>query len=796
MFSHQLKLALRSMRRHLPSYIISTGGLLLGCTVFMLLACYVYPFLTFDQHFKQHERIARLNTLIQTPEQSNQYAASSFPIGPDIARYYPEIKSQVRIRSMATDIEYDNQPLDESFTLFADSNFFEVFDHRVLAGSLDDFRKDPLSIVITEEIAQKYFKDINPLGQFFQIPQLGDNENLQIKAIVENPRENSSMQFTTVAHIRQMASGFGPTYASLAPGLSTFFLLHEGLSIQEVSDRLEAFRNSQVPEGLKDVMQFELQPIDQLHFSNDYLFDIGRKGSYGTLVGLLSLGFLTLLIAVINYVNISTALGIKRAKDIAVRKVLGSSKNDIARLYFFEATITLSIVILLALSITFYSLGKVSEWIEFDLVVGSIPFQKILYIFSFLLLSLIVLTASYPAFYLSKIRPVDLFKKEFKLYGSTWDLKKILTSFQFAITICFMLGATIIYDQLNFLKNRDLGFDQDQVLIVNTQGNEIWDRITEIKSTIDQLPATISSSVSMSGIQGQHTQANFSLPDDTTDFALLMEINHVDFDFIKTYGSELLAGRPFSQDVPNDVEGSFIINEAAAEELGYNANTDILEKRLMKTTRDTSYGQIIGVIANYHAHSLHQAISPMVWQVVPEGFKNVYAIRFSGPVKTALRQYEDAWNTMSLGAFDYQFLDEQVSEQYRNERQLSTFISVVSLILIIISSSGLYGMMLFYIEEKKTEIGIRKILGAGVEHLIFQLNRQHILLMSIGFVIGIPTALFFSNKWLTDFAYHVAPSWYHVVFALVTCIFVSFASISWLTWSATHREPAEVLREE
>ena len=795
MLSHQLKLALRSMQRHLSSYIISTGGLLIGSTVCMLLICYVYPFLTFDQHFTHHERIARLNTLIQTPEQSNKYAASSFPVGPDIARYYPEIESQVRVRSMAADIEYNNQPLDESFTLFADSNFFEVFDHRVLAGSLNDFRKDPLSIVITEEIAQKYFKDTDPLGKFLQIHRPGDNENLQIKAIVENPRENSSIQFTTVAHIRQMASGFGPTYASLAPGLSTFFLLHAGSSIPQLSDRLEAFRNSQVPEGLKDVMRFELQPIDQLHFSTEYLFDFGRKGSYGTLVGLLALGFLTLLIAVINYVNISTALGIKRAKDIAVRKVLGSSKNDIARLYFFEATFAIILVMLLASGISFYSLGKISDWIGFDLLTSSIPLKRILYFFPLLLLSIIILTASYPAFYLGKIKPVDLFKKEFKLYGNTWDLKKILTSFQFAITICFLVGATIIYDQINFLTNRDLGFNQDQVLIVNTQGRETWDRISEIKSTIDQLPATISSSVSMSGIQGQHTQANFSLPDDTSDVALLMEINHVDFDFIKTYGSELLAGRTFSEEIPNDVEGSFIINEAAAEELGYTI-TDILERRMMKTTRDTSYGQIIGVIANYHAHSLHQTISPMVWQVVPEGFKNVYAIRFSGPVQTALRQYEDAWNAMGLGAFNYQFLDEQVADQYRNERQLSTFISVVSLILIIISSSGLYGMMLFYIEEKKTEIGIRKILGAGVEHLIFQLNKQHILLMSIGFIIGIPAALFFTNKWLTDFAYHVAPSWKHVFFALVVCILISSASISWLTWNATHQEPAEVLREE
>lgn len=796
MFSHQLKLALRSMRRHLPSYIISSGGLLIGSTVFMLLICYVYPFLTFDQHFAHHERIARLNTLIQTPEQSNKYAASSYPIGPDIARYYPEIESQVRVRSMAADIEYENQPLEESFTLFADSNFFEVFDHQLLAGSLDDFRRDPLSIVITKEIAQKYFKDTDPLGKFLQIPQLGDNENLQIKAIVENPRENSSIQFTTVAHIRHMASGFGPTYASLGPGLSTFFLLHEGSSIQQLSDRLDAFRNNQVPEGLKDVMRFELQPIDQLHFSTEYLFDFGRKGSYGTLVGLLALGFLTLLIAVINYVNISTALGIKRAKDIAVRKVLGSSKNDIARLYFFEVTFTIILVILLALGISFHSLGKISDWIDFDLITSSIPFQKVLLLFPFLLLVLILLAGSYPAFYLSKIKPVDLFKKEFKLYGNTWDLKKILTSFQFAITICFLLGATIIYDQLNFLKNRDLGFDQDQVLIVNTQVREIWDRITEIKSTIDQLPATVSSSISMSGIQGQHTQANFSLPDDTSDIALLMELNHVDFDFIKTYGSELLAGRTFSEEIPNDVEGSFIINEAAAEELGYSANTDILERRIMKTTRDTSYGKIIGVIADYHAHSLHQSISPMVWQIVPEGFKNVYAIRFSGPVQTALRQYEDAWNAMGLGSFTYQFLDEQVAEQYGNERQLSTFISVVSLILIIISSSGLYGMMLFYIEEKKSEIGIRKILGASVEHLIFQLNKQHILLMCIGFIIGLPTAIYFTNKWLSEFAYHISPSWYHVAFALLICILIAFASISWLTWNATHQEPAEVLREE
>lgn len=785
----------RRFGRFKTQYLISFSGLFLATTVFLLLLHFITYHYSFDRFHRQANAIVRLNTVIKLPEQQNRYAATAFAVGPEIADLYPEVERTVRLRYMPGTVEYQDLRFDEGTLLLVDSSFLEVFSFEVLTGKANSLH-DPDRIVIRRELAEKYFPGEDPVGKTLRVTIGGQQAPVTIGAVVADPPPNSSIDFQMLLNIRRIEDSFRPGYASLMPGLFTYFQLRSPDLKETFAAHLQDFVKDRLPENLQSVMSFYAMPLREMYFERDYQFDTGVKGNKDTLISLLVLALITLAMAVINYVNISTTLGVKRSKEIAVQKILGSTAGQIAFNQYLDSLVIIALTLVPAALVSKLLLPRLDTWLELELTAGPLnsgAFWGLLFIFAGLLSAL---AAAYPAFVLSRLSITEVLKRNMPSTHLRFDFKKVLLGFQFAVAVFFLTAAWIVYYQLEFLRQKDPGFHKEQVLLVDVAGPGLQNEMERIKQQLGQVSGVTHLSASTSGIYGVHTQANFSVPTDSLEQSFLLDINYVDPDFLNTYGVELLAGRNFSKEILSDRGQTFILNEAAVKRLGFNSKEEVLGHRLRKIARDTSEATVIGVVGDYHFQSMHQLIAPMVWQVSPDAPKNVLAIRVERGVQNIVSELETQWAEANFGdTFDFTFLDETMANAYRSEQQMGLFIRIISAVLLFITCSGLYGLMLFLVEQKTREIGIRKTFGAGNWQIQLHLYRQYLLLTILGIGLGGSLAYWMGHRWLQNFAYHTDLRPLHVLTAGLLCLLLGWLSISLLSFRAGRINPVESMRE-
>lgn len=786
----------RQLRRFKVQYLISFSGLFLATTTFLLLLHFITYHYSFDRFHQHADETVRLNTVINLPNQQNKYAATAFAVGPEMAARYPEIKEVVRMRTMPGVVEYRQQRFDEGLLTFVDSAFLEVFSFDILAGNQQAPLDATNSIVIRQSLAEKYFSGEDPIGKIVQVT-IGDQQQAaEISAVVADPPPNSSINFQMLVNIRQIENDFRPGYASLIPGLFTYFQLQPGTDQAQITAKLQNFVEEHLPEDLQTVMSFYAMPLRDMYFENDYQFDIGLKGNMTSLISLLVLAVITLIMAVINYVNISTALGLKRSREVAVRKIMGSSRTQIAFNQYVDSLIVIGLTILPAAGLSKLLLPKLGEWLELELTTGPLNqpvFWLLLIIFT---LILALFAAAYPALVLSRLPITEVLKRNRPYFHLRFDLKKVLLGFQFAVAVFFLSSAWIVFNQLQYLREKDPGFAKEQVLLVDVASPSLQSRIPQVKQSLREVPGVMALSASTSGIYGVHTQSSFSVPADSSVQGFLMDINFVDPEFMETYQVDLLAGRDFSESIHSDIGQAFILNEAAVKRLGLASNEAALDLRLERIGRDTIEAPVIGVVGDYHFQSMYQTIAPMAWQISRTAPKNVLAIRMQGNIQNIIPGLEQSWKNADFGeTFDFTFLDEAMDNAYRSEQQMGGFIRGISAVLLFITCSGLYGMMLFLIEQKTMEIGIRKTFGAGNLQIQSLLYRQYLGLSLFGIGIGGSAAYWVCSKWLENFAYHLELQAGQIVIAGALCLLLGWLSISILGFRAGQINPVEVMKE-
>ncbi|PHN05285.1 ABC transporter permease [Flavilitoribacter nigricans] len=793
---HQILILFRQLRRFRVQYLISFSGLFLATTTFLLLLHFITYHYSFDRFHQHADEIVRLNTIIDLPNQQNRYAATAFQVGPEIAERVPGIREVARMRAMPAAVQHGEQRFDEGLLTFVDSSFLDVFSFEVLAGNRENPLDAPGSIVLRKTLADKYFPNENPIGKTLQVT-LGDRqEAVEISAVVADPPPNSSINFQMLLNMRQIENAFRPGYASLMPGLFTFFRLQPGQRPEQIAAGLESFVGENLPEELQRVMSFNALPLRELYFENGYQFDVAIKGNQTTLISLLALAIITLLMAMINYVNITTALGLKRSREVAVRKIMGSSALQIATNQYFDSLIVIALTLLPAAGLSKMLLPQLGTWLDLEITAG--PMNQLLFWPGLLLFAVVLaaVAAVYPALVLARLPILEVLKRNRPFFHLQFDLKKIMLGFQFAVAVFFLSSAWIVYNQLQFLREKDPGFNKEQILLVDVAGPELQDRIPALKQSLQTVSGVKALSASTSGIYGVHTQANFSVPTDSSEQGFLMDINFVDPDFLDTYQVDLIAGRNFSEDIHSDIRNAFILNETAAKRLGMEDANSALDLRLQRISRDTLEAPVIGVVADYHFQSMHQTIAPMVWQIVPSAPKNVLAIRMQGDMAGIISGLEQQWAQSSAGeTFDFTFLDEAMDNAYRSEQQMGWFIRMITAVLLFISCSGLYGMMLFLVEQKTLEIGIRKTFGAGNFQIQSLLYRQYLALTLFGIVLGGSAAYWICSKWLENFAYHIPLQAVPILIAGLACLLLGWLSIALLGFRAGQLNPVEVMRE-
>ncbi len=797
MIRHYLKIARRHIFRFRTHYSISTLGLYLGLSSFLLILCYLIPSFTFDRFHNDVERIFRLNVLVDMQGQTSKFAASAIRLAPEIKQQIPHVEHAVRFRNTSGQIVFADEVWDENMILFADSSFFEVFNFPVSGDERAKLLKDPTGIVITQSMAAKYFPGNDPIGKILEI-QLNDGaHSLTINGVVEDPPFTSSIQFDFVAPMQLIESTFRQQYTSLSPGLFTYLKLGSKQQVTQAKENLHRYTQTHFPEDVQDVLQLELQPMTELHYANGYQFDAGRKGNQATDIGLLVLAFLTLLSSVANYVNLTSALGLKETRATAIHQILGSSRANLFTLSIIEASMLLTVVMSLSVLTVWLSFTPLMQWLGLDFPWSDLPVSPV-YFLLVVFLTILLCCNIEPMVRLYRYKLADGLRDHIGGTMGRWSLRKVFVAGQLVVTIFFLCAAWIVYDQLTYMQNKDLGFAENGRIMVELGSPAVMDQIDGFVQSLRSFPEVKNASLSISPIHGTHTQANFTLAADSLDQTRLMDINYVDEYFMETLGVPLLAGRDFSGRFPNDLrEQSLIINRAALEAFGWKDPQRALGEVVVKTARDTSEATIIGVIDDYHSQSLHNSIAPMIWQIRPGAPVNILTVNVNAPFNKSLDRIETEWNSVfETVSFDYIFLDETLDNLYRSEQQAGWFVRLIAMILLVITCGGLYCMMLFMVEEKQSEIGIRKILGASVEQLIVYLNRQNMLLLIMGCVLGVPLSLYAADKWLQQFAYRIEINYVHVFLACLVCGLLTLLSVSLLTWRAANKHPVETLREE
>lgn len=797
MIPTSFRMAWRSLKRFKIPYFISFTGLLMAIVIFLLIGRYVGFHLTMDGFHRDADRIYRLNTGIELPTQSTLYAATSFAVGPDLSREIPEIAEVVRLRAMPTSVRYEDLLFDEGIVTYVDSTFFQMFSFDLLEGDPQTCLRGKEGIVLTRDLAAKYFGEESALNRLLKINVAGQERILKVSGVVANPPENSTLDFSMLANMELISGVFRPGYASLVPGLFTYFKLMPGMSEDNLVDQLGYFVTRKVPSDLQPVMSFVPVKLKDTYFLQGYQFDLGRKANRKLIYALFLLALLTLVIAIINYINISTALGTKRARQSAVKRVLGASVSQLVRSNLVETFNLVAMAGMTALLIFYLSKHQVDIWLDIEDVRDWLtPFQTLC-----LMLALIVLVSVvsgwYPALVLTRVRLTDILRSHNRFFNRHFDFKKVLLGFQFSISVFFLLTAWIIYSQLKFVQDKYPGFNRENIILVDVAGPAQREKVPALKNSFKEIAGVQSVSASLSPVYGMHTQANFTVPADSTVAGFLSDINYVDADFLQTYQTHLLAGRNFSDENNSDVENAFIINEQAARQLGLDPLNEAVGTEIQKIALDTITARIVGVVADYHTQSLHQKITPLIWQISSASPVNTMAVRMDGNTREMLDQMEDKWKEILPGeAFDYAFLDTLMANAYRSASQMNLFIRIMTVILLLITATGMYGMMLFIIEQKKPEIGIRKIIGASVTQIQVHLYGQYSGILLSGLVIGSLFGVYLLRIWLEGFAYRINLGIYPVLQTGFIGIILAFSTIYWLTRKAALLNPVEILKEE
>jgi len=777
----------------------------MAATIFILL--YVQDELAYDKHHFKYERIHRLESDITVNNNHQKFAVVPIPFAPALKTEFPEIEQIARIDIIGSLLmRYnDNQYYEENF-LLADSTVFEVFTHQFLLGDQATSLTEPNSIVITENIWQKYFDGHNPIGE---ILISGNGDQFKVTAVIEDLPDNSHLKFDALISTNSTSTelnteDFNTTKASRfwRIGAFTYVLLKENTQISDIHEKFYLFYEKYMKElGDQYNLNFELMstPLAETHFRSGLDGDLptGNK-SYVYIFS--AVAFFILLIAVINYMNMATARSSNRAKEIGMRKVLGAFRRQIIQQFISESLLLAIIAMCISLLLVFLLLPEFNviagKKISFDLLGNSLA------ILSIICITFIVglLSGSYPAFYLSSFLPVRVLKGFGGVGNKGGRLRKILVVLQFFIAIFMIIGSIVVSRQIEFLKNKDMGFTKENLVFLELQDEGFRNKIQSFKDEILSNPTIISAS-NTSGIPGRMNWIQSMQIEQETEMeeqAMLLAL--VDYDFVETMDLEIIEGRNFDKNMGTDALEAVIINETAAYELGW-IKDPIGKKIHFGYGRDGSGGRmlkVVGIVKDFNFKSLHNKVESIIFFIneAPEYF---LLCRINDEKRTeALEYLEQKWIEFSPKyPFTSVFIEQSFDEMYSSDKNVGTLIRITTFLTIFIALLGLLGLSSFIAEQKNKEIGIRKIHGASIDNILFILYKDFATLILIAFVLAIPLAWWRLEIWLeTGFVYYRPLDWSAFIIAGVLAFIIGLGTISFYIIRAASGNPIDAIKCE
>ena len=783
--------AIRNLVKHRFYAIINVLGLAIGMTCCLLIFLYVQHELSYDTFHTKKDRIYRVVTDIKTPTETLNIWSTSAPMVAYMKADFPEVEAMVRFDDAGLLIQRGEQTFQEDKSMFVDSAFFRVFDFLLLQGNPNTALVAPFSIVLTEDAAQRYFGDEDPLGQRLRME--GEHD-LTVTGVMQNVPENSNFTFDILLSLSTRLEKLYPDRAEQwdSFGYGSYVLLAEGANPSTLESKLPAFLNNYVSEEDRDAYTLFLEPLTDVYFSDR---GAPQTGSLTNVKIFSIIAAFILLIAGINFTNLATARASERAKEVGIRKVAGAVRGQLISQFLCESLLLSLLAFALALLAGELLLPAFNQ-LSGKMVATSILYHSY-YLPLFLGVALLVglLAGLYPALVLSGFRSVSILKGRFSSSRRGVVLRQALVVAQFAISIMLIAGTAVVYTQLDYMRNQALGFKQDQMLVIDFRYDDaVQEKIETFKQQLGNHPEVLSISAS-SSVPGQGNNGAFTEIENPAGDMQASNVNlfYVDHDFLGQYEMPLAAGRAFSRDFATDT-AALIVNEALVKSYGYASPEEIIGQRFSQWGVE---GEIVGVVKDYHFRSLQQAIEPMTVRLEPTRVRFLSLNVTPNDIPRTVAALQQQWQTLApQRPFNYFFLDQSFDEQYRAEARFGELFIYFAGLAIFTACLGLFGLISYTIVQRTQEIGIRKVLGASESSIVRLLSKDFLVLVLVAFVIASPVAWYALDQWLADFAYRVAMPWWIFALAGLLATVIAMLTVSVQSVRAATANPVDSLRSE
>jgi putative ABC transport system permease protein len=806
MFKNFFKVAFRNLLNRKFYSIINIVGLAIGLTCTILIALFIQNELSYDKHNLNHEKIYRLESHFFIQESEDLFAATAFPLGPALKLEYPQdVADYCRFMDMDNNLfQYNDKQIFEENVYFADSTLTTMFTHKFILGSPEGALNDPNEIILTEDFARRIFGNTDPIGETLEA---GNGMIFTVTGVVENVKDNSHLKFEAIASMITLKPLFGAErYDSLESGsfwnigFFSYIMLTEHGNIENVINAYPEFNEKYIkPVGDMINAKFELmvQPLADVHLYSK----IGGDLPTGNIAYVYTFGIVALfllLIGCINYMNLATSQSAARAVEVGIRKVVGAQKQYLRWQFIFESILIATLAMILAfLAVelilpTFNNLADRTLTFRFidnlDLIIGVLAVTFLVGLFS----------GSYPAFYLSSFIPVEVLKG--RIGKNKGSLRKILVLLQFSISIIMIIGTFTVIQQLNFLKNKDLGFDAENIVVLTIRDTTGIKNLQTFKDELNNHPQIIKAGTT-SSIPGQGHGIIVQLYETNDGSMEEKGINFVfvDHDYLETIDMKIIKGRSYDRDLQTDAEESCLINEATARILGWG--DDPIGKKLgFGADLDggaTLNTQVIGVVKDFHYASLHNQIDPILLMLSNDPQRNICLRIRQDDVESTLDFIEEKWQEFCpTFPFEYTFLDDNLNEQYIAEQKIGRVFTYFSILCIFIACLGLFGLASYTAEQRTKEISIRKVMGASVKSVVVLLSKEFSIWVILANIIAWPIAFLALKKWLQNFSYSVDQNVLTYLLAGIVALVIALITVSFRAYRAAQTNPADALKYE
>lgn len=802
MFKNYLIITLRNLVRQKGYTAINLLGLATGIACAVLIFLYVQDELSYESFHANKDNIYRTSIVAEINGKVDRFAVTPPPMGPKLMSDYPEVVNFCRLQQTGekTLLRYEDKKFYEKYVFIADSTFFSMFSYQLTQGDAKTALTKPNTVVITESVAKKLFGKENPIGKVILFSNTFQNT---VTGIAKDPPKNSHIRFDALVSYTTLTSQYGEQIDGAWGGMQdyTYIQTTPGFNAKAFEKKMPKFYDTYMAPIFKQFnakMDIYVMNIQDIHLHSDFQGELTPSGNVEYVYIFMAVAVFLLIIAAINYTNLATARATKRAKEVGIRKVMGAYKKGLIFQFLIEAVVLSFLALIIAIALVEISLPAFNSIAEKDLSFGIFKNPMLLLILVGIALLVGLIAGSYPAFYLSWFEPVKVLKGNYARGTGRFSLRKTLVVVQFTIAIAMIICTFVAASQLNFLKTKNLGFNKDQMMTIAIEDTTVSNQREVIRQELLKNPKIQAVSMAQAApgggipLQIMRAESNNQLSD------FVMNVLFVDYSFLKTMEISLKSGRDFSNEIESDNLQAGLMNEAAEKKIGGSAIGKRFQWGLKKDGGAVRDGRVVGVIKDIHFASLHNTVEPLLIlpaKKLPAGYLMVRIAPQDIP--QTVEYARGVWQKMFPNhVFDMSFLRASFDAQYRAEETVSTILRYFSILTVIIAALGLFGLASYTAQQRRKEIGIRKVLGASEAGILGLLSKEFATLVLISTLLAAPIAWYAMTKWLEDFAYRVEIDAMIFIWTGILALVVAMITVSYQTLKASISNPIHALRYE